>query len=74
MAKNETEIKVITVFDGELDATDVFIGLIKQKYNSLDKKNLENPVESKYNLNKVHEARQSGLCGYWPCEKNWNIG
>ncbi len=63
MAKNETEIKVITVFDGELDATDVFIGLIKQKYNSLDKKNLENPVESKYNLNKVHEARQSGLCG-----------
>jgi len=63
MAKNKTEIKVITVFDGELDATDVFIGLIKQKYNSFEKKSLENPVENKYNFNKVHEASQSGLCG-----------
>ncbi len=63
MAKNKVEIKVITVFDGELDATDVFIGLIKQKYNSFDKKSLENPVESNYNLSKVHEASQSGLCG-----------
>ncbi len=63
MAKNKTEIKVTAVFDGELDATDVFIGLIKQKYNSFDKKSLENSVESNYNLNKVHEASQSGLCG-----------
>ncbi len=63
MAKNKTEIEVITVFDGELDATDVFIGLIKQKYNSFNKKSLENSVENKYNFNKVHGASQSELCG-----------
>ncbi len=63
MAKNKTEIKAITIFDGELYATDVFIGLIKQKYNSFDKKSLENSVESNYNLNKFHETSQSGLCG-----------
>ena len=27
MAKNKTEIHVTTVFDGELDATDVFVSL-----------------------------------------------
>ena len=32
MAKNKTEIHVTTVFDGELDATDVFVSLISQKY------------------------------------------
>ncbi len=63
MAKNKTEIKSITIFDGELDATDLYIGLIKQKYNSLDKKSLENSVKSNYNLNKFHETSQSGLCG-----------
>ncbi len=63
MTKKKTEIKVTVIFDGELDATDVFIGLIKKKYNSLDKKSLVNPVENKYNFNKVHEASQSGLCG-----------
>jgi len=31
MAKNKTRIDVITVFDGELDATDVFVSLIAQK-------------------------------------------
>lgn len=30
MAKNKTEIHVTTVFDGELDATDVFVSLISQ--------------------------------------------
>ena len=34
MAKNKTEIHVTTVFDGELDATDVFVSLISQKYGS----------------------------------------
>ena len=33
MAKNKTEIHVTTVFDGELDATDVFVSLIAQKYS-----------------------------------------
>ena len=32
MAKNKTEIHVTAVFDGELDATDVFVSLISQKY------------------------------------------
>ena len=27
MAKNKTQIHVTTVFDGELDATDVFVSL-----------------------------------------------
>ena len=30
MAKSKTEIHVTTVFDGELDATDVFVSLIAQ--------------------------------------------
>ena len=32
MAKNKTSIKVTAVFDGELDATDVFVSLIAQQY------------------------------------------
>ena len=32
MAKNKTSIKVTAVFDGELDATEVFVSLIAQKY------------------------------------------
>ena len=32
MAKTKTEIHVTTVCDGELDATDVFVSLIAQKY------------------------------------------
>ena len=31
MAKTKTEIHVTTVFDGELDATDVFVSLIAPK-------------------------------------------
>lgn len=31
MAKNKTEIKVTAVYDGELDASDVFIDLIARK-------------------------------------------
>ena len=30
MAKTKTEIHVTTVFDGELDATDVFVSLIAE--------------------------------------------
>ena len=33
MAKTKTEIHVTTVFDGELDAADVFVSLIAQKYD-----------------------------------------
>ena len=38
MAKNKTEIHVTTVFDGELDATDVFVSLISQKYGRTNTK------------------------------------
>ena len=38
MAKNKTEIHVTTVFDGELDATDVFVSLISQKYGKANAK------------------------------------
>ena len=38
MAKNKTEIHVTTVFDGELDATDVFVSLISQKYGKINTK------------------------------------
>ncbi len=38
MAKNKTEIHVTTVFDGELDATDVFVSLIAQKYSQRNDK------------------------------------
>ncbi len=31
MAKSKTEIHVTTVFDGELDATDVFVSLIAKQ-------------------------------------------
>ena len=40
MAKNKTEIHVTTVFDGELDATDVFVSLISQKYGKTNTKEL----------------------------------
>ena len=38
MAKNKTKIEVTTVFDGELDATDVFVSLISQKYGKINTK------------------------------------
>ncbi len=42
MAKNKTEIHVTTVFDGELDATDVFVSLISQKYGKTNTKEYSN--------------------------------
>ena len=65
MAKTKTEIHVTTVFDGELDATDVFVSLIAQKHSR--KKGEENLVKSQdldYNTDKVPSDRvPSGLCG-----------
>ena len=58
MAKTKTEIHVTTVFDGELDATDVFVSLIAQKHSR--KKGKENLVKSQdldYNKTKVQSAR-----------------
>ena len=65
MAKNKTEIHVTTVFDGELDATDVFVSLIAQKHSrKIDKEYLAKSQEIGYNKNEVQSDRvPSGLCG-----------
>ena len=65
MAKNKTEIHVTTVFDGELDATDVFVSLIAQKHTrKIDKEYLAKTQEMRYNKDKVQKNRvPSGLCG-----------
>ena len=56
MAKNKTEIHVTTVFDGELDATDVFVSLISQKYGKTNAK--------EYKEDEVQKSQiPSGLCG-----------
>lgn len=65
MAKNRTEIHVTTVFDGELDATDVFVSLIAQKHTrKMDKEYLAKSQEIGYNKDEVPCDRvPSGLCG-----------
>ena len=65
MAKNKTKIEVTTVFDGELDATDVFVSLISQKYGKTNTKEyLAKTQDLEYNKDKVQSDRvPSGLCG-----------
>ena len=65
MAKTKTEIHVTTVFDGELDAADVFVSLIARKYGQdTGKRNLAKKQEMEYNKDKVQKNRvPSGLCG-----------
>ena len=65
MAKAKTEIHVTTVFDGELDAADVFVSLIAQKYGqNTGKDNLVKTQDREYNEDKVQSDRvPSGLCG-----------
>ena len=65
MAKTKTEIHVTTVFDGELDATDVFVSLIAQKHSrKKEKEYLAKTQDLSYNKDKVPSDRvPSGLCG-----------
>ena len=65
MAKNRTEIHVTTVFDGELDAADVFVSLIAQKYSQKnEKEHLAKTQDIGYNKDEVPSDRvPSGLCG-----------
>ncbi|XBX05514.1 hypothetical protein QMP26_34655 [Enterocloster clostridioformis] len=65
MAKNRTTIHVTAVFDGELDATEVFVGLIAQKYGQKNNKdNLAKTQETGYNKDEVQKTTvPSGLCG-----------
>ena len=66
MAKNKTKIEVTTVFDGELDATDVFVSLISQKYSKTNTKEyLAKKKELKYNEDEVQKSRiPSGSVSY----------
>ena len=68
MAKNKTEIHVTTVFDGELDATDVFVSLISQKYGKTNTKEyLAKKKDIGYNEDEVQKSQiPSGLCGRFP--------
>ena len=62
MAKNKTEIHVTTVFDGELDATDVFVSLIAQKHTrKTDKEYLAKTQEMRYNKDEVQSDRVPSL-------------
>ncbi|MEY8336677.1 hypothetical protein AALB16_01405 [Lachnospiraceae bacterium 62-35] len=69
MAKNRTEFHVTTVFDGELDATDVFVSLIAQKRSykkggKNDKEYLVKTQDLGYNKGEVQKTSvPSGLCG-----------
>ncbi len=73
MAKNKTDIKVTAVYDGELDATDVFVGLIAQQYavqqhdkgsGNISKEYLAKRQEMRYNDGEVQKSQEpSGLCG-----------
>ena len=69
MAKNRTEIHVTTVFDGELDAADVFVSLIAQKHSQKSseesgKNNLAKTQDLCYTKDKVQvTGAPSGLCG-----------
>lgn len=66
MAK-KTEIYVSAVYDGELDATDVFVGLIARKYGEnmdFTEESLVNARGSDYNDGKARQGLEpSGLCG-----------
>ena len=65
MAKNKTEIHVTTVFDGELDATDVVVSLISQKYGKTNTKEyLAKKKDLKYNEDEVQQSQTPAL--------NWN--
>ena len=52
-----------TVFDGELDATDVFVSLISQKYGKTNTKEyLAKKQELKYNEDEDVYKRQKMVC------------
>ena len=77
MAKNKTSINVTAVFDGELDATEVFVSLIAQKYagkyhdkgsenvysKNISKDFLVKSQDAVYNDSEVQKSQPSGLCG-----------
>ena len=68
MAKNKTEIHVTTVFDGELDATDVFVSLISQKYGKINTKEyLAKKKDMGYNERNGIQNNRKGTCRGLSC-------
>ena len=74
MAKKRPEIQVTAVYDGELDAMDVFVGLITQRYGNrrrnyqsngiIEQEYLAKKKETGYNDGEVQKSQMpSGLCG-----------
>ena len=65
MAKTKQRFMLQTVFDGELDATDVFVSLISQKYGKTNTKEyLAKRKDMSYNEDEVQKSQiPSGLCG-----------
>lgn len=77
MAKNKTNINVTAVFDGELDATDVFVSLIAKQYaeryqnkdsqssynENISTDYLVKSQDTVYNDSEVQKSQPSGLCG-----------
>ena len=60
-----TDTVTYSVFDGELDATDVFVSLISQKYGKTNAKEyLAKRKDMSYNEDEVQKSQiPSGLCG-----------
>ena len=58
MATTKPDLHVTTVFDGELDAADVFVSLIAQKYGqNTGKENLAKTQDLEYNKDEVQKNR-----------------
>lgn len=61
----ETTVKVISVYDGDQAAKDVFVGLIADHYHiAKSQDSLAKPIRTSYNDDEVPELRNlSGLAG-----------
>ncbi len=61
----ETTVKVISVYDGDQAAQDVFVGLIADRYRiAKTQDSLAKPIKCDYNKDEIPELRNlSGLAG-----------
>ncbi len=65
MERKRTQVHVTAVYDGRLDPTEAFVGLIREKYGAEKPKRVIDELEdSVYDGDEVHKSRvPSGLCG-----------
>ena len=65
MGKKRTQVHVTAVYDGRLDPTEAFAGLIRERYGSEKPKSvIEELEDTGYDGNEVQKSRvPSGLCG-----------